>query len=77
MIGDLESGLSYFPKEIIDERDNKGPIYAYNAGILGGSDIEFFRNYSRKAFEFVDTNDTNVRNLEKINIVSVFFVTYL
>ena len=72
----LELGLSYFPNEILDERKSKKPILAYNAGILGGSDISFFKEYTAKAFEFVYKNRLH---LSKINISSfnIFFEQYL
>lgn len=72
----LELGLSYFPNEIVDERKSKKPILAYNAGILGGNDISFFKEYTSKAFEFVDKNRLH---LSKINISSfnIFFEQYL
>jgi hypothetical protein len=72
----LELELSYFPKEIIKERQAKSPILAYNAGIFGGTDVSFFKEYTAKAFEFVDKNS---HNLSKINVsnFNVFFEQYL
>ena len=72
----LELGLSYFPNELVEERKAKMPILAYNAGILGGSDISFFKEYTKKAFEFVDNNQLN---LSKINVTNfnIFFEQYL
>lgn len=72
----LESELTYFPKEIIKERQSKNPILAYNAGIFGGTDIPFFKEYTAKAFEFVDKN---ISNLSKINVTNfnIFFEQYL
>jgi hypothetical protein len=72
----LEENLVFFPKEIKSERDSKNPILAYNAGIFGGSNVSFFKEYSKKAFEFVDKN---VLNLSKINVTNfnIFFEQYL
>ncbi|TRX00372.1 DUF6734 family protein [Flavobacterium gawalongense] len=72
----LETAFTYFPKEIIKERKAKNPIRTYNAGIYGGSDISFFQEYSRKAFEFVDKN---THNFSKTNIAefNVIFEQYL
>ena len=52
------------------------PVHAFNAGIMGGSDTEFFKSYSAKAFEFVDKN---VTHLPKINVsnFNIFFEQYL
>lgn len=72
----LETSLNYFPDEIQSERKSKELILAYNAGIFGGSDISFFKEYTSKAFEFVDKN---VLNLSKINVsnFNIFFEQYL
>ncbi|RUT71802.1 hypothetical protein D0817_03710 [Flavobacterium cupreum] len=72
----LESALNYFPDEIQKERKSSKPILAYNAGIFGGSDISFFKEYTSKAFEFVNKN---ILNLSKINVsgFNIFFEQYL
>jgi len=72
----LEATLSYFPKEILNERESKSPIRAYNAGIFGGANIAFFKEYTEKAFEFVDKN---ISNLSKISVTNfnIFFEQYL
>jgi len=72
----LETHLTYMPNEITLERNENNTIYAYNAGILGGSDIDFFRLYTQKAKEFIDKNTCD---LDKINIGSfnIFFEQYL
>jgi len=72
----LESSLNYFPDEIKNERKLKKKILAYNAGIFGGSDISFFREYTEKAFDFVGKN---ILNLSKINVsnFNIFFEQYL
>ena len=67
---------AYFPQEIINERQSKAPILAYNAGIMGGADIDFFKRYTTVAFEFVNKN---VHNLSKIDVTNfnIFFEQYL
>ncbi|WP_202704083.1 DUF6734 family protein [Flavobacterium sp. UGB4466] len=72
----LELALNFFPSEIQVERKLKKPILAYNAGIFGGNDVSFFKEYASKAFEFVNKN---ILNLSKINVSSfnIFFEQYL
>lgn len=72
----LESALNYFPDEILLERKSKKTIFAYNAGIFGGNDILFFKEYTSKAFDFVGKN---MLNLSKINVsnFNIFFEQYL
>ncbi|WPO77290.1 DUF6734 family protein [Flavobacterium sp. KACC 22761] len=72
----LEFGLNYFPPEIISERRSKMPMLAYNAGIFGGNDIAFFKEYTSKAFKFVDRNLPNLSNINVTNF-NIFFEQYL
>ncbi len=72
----LESSLNYFPDEIIKERNSKNPILAYNAGIFGGNNISFFKEYTEKALDFVGKN---ILNFSRINVsnFNIFFEQYL
>jgi hypothetical protein len=76
MLENLESGLKYFPTEIIAEREKSKQVYAYNAGILGGTDIGFLNLYSAKAKEFISKNAVD---FSKINVAAfnIFFEQYL
>jgi hypothetical protein len=73
---ELEASLSYFPAEIIEERKKRNLIYAYNAGIFGGSDIAFINSYTQKAKQFIDNN---ISCFSKINVgnFNIFFEQYL
>jgi hypothetical protein len=72
----LETKLSFLPAELIEERKNNDLVYAFNAGILGGTDVGFFEEYTKKAFDFVNRN---LDNLQKINIgtFNIFFEQHL
>jgi len=72
----LERNLSYFPEEIKEQRNIASSIYAFNTGIFGGSDIPFFKEYTSKAFEFVNNN---VEYFSKIHVAdfNIFFEQYL
>lgn len=72
----LEAKIKFLPEEIISERKTNNLIYAYNAGIFGGSDIAFFNLYTQKAKAFIDKN---VSSFSKINVdaFNIFFEQYL
>jgi len=72
----LEKGLEFFPEEIIEERKASKKICAFNAGIIGGSDISLFKEYTKKAFEFVNKN-ANCLNRINASEFNVFFEQYL
>ncbi len=72
----LVEHFTYFPNCVISEFANTIPIKAVNAGILGGSNISFIKEYARLAFEYVDRNK---QHLSLINIqgFNVFFEQHL
>jgi hypothetical protein len=76
IMNSLKKSLTYFPNEIVNEQQANNPILAYNAGILGGSDIPFFEEYSKEAFEFIEKNQQNLSKIEVSNF-NVFFEQYL
>ncbi len=68
--------FSYFPNCVISEFKNASPIKAINAGIIGGSNIKFIKEYAALAFEYVEQNK---RHLPLINVhgFNVFFEQHL
>jgi hypothetical protein len=76
MLKSLELTLTYLPPEIAAERKKTSTIYAYNAGILGGSDINFFQSYTSKAREFIDRNVDVFSRISVFNF-NIFYEQYL
>jgi hypothetical protein len=72
----LEQSLVYFPPELQAERKRTSSIYAYNAGILGGNDLEFFEDYTSKALDFIDKNTCIFPNINVFNF-NIFYEQYL
>ena len=50
--------LDYIPTEILQETRDTEDIIQVNAGILGGNNISFFKDYVNTAFEMVEKNST-------------------
>jgi len=71
----LESNFKYFPEAILKER-KKRPMYAYNAGLIGGSDINFFQTYTTEAFKFIERNQTYFSRIN-VSDFNIFFEQYL
>lgn len=61
----IEQKFDYIPGVLNESKKLNGEIIAVNAGILGGTDIDFFKEYTAEAFKFVD------RNISKINEVNI------
>ncbi|MGN6640289.1 MAG: DUF6734 family protein [Mucilaginibacter sp.] len=76
ILDSLERNLLFFPPEMIAERKRTDRIYAYNAGILGGHDLSFFKEYTTKAMEFVERN---APCFDRIHVTdfNVFYEQYL
>lgn len=55
MMGAIINDLRFVPDIIKDALNNK-PFYAYNAGIFGGSDLVFFKEYTRHARQLITEN---------------------
>jgi hypothetical protein len=53
----LEYG-TWFPDCIMDELNSDHLIRVFNLGIVGGSDIDFFKEFCRAAFEIIDKNQS-------------------
>ncbi len=74
---DVESNLSYIPDDILTFRTNNLEINEYNAGIIGGNDVTFFREYSEKAFKFVNENLSNIPKLRYKGMFNSIYEQYL
>ncbi|SEB17123.1 DUF6734 family protein [Pedobacter hartonius] len=55
MFNELRSKLAYIP-DIFQKELDTNKVSSYNAGIIGGSDISFFRQYADEALEMVSRN---------------------
>jgi hypothetical protein len=73
---ELLLNFNYFPKCVKEDFDSPIPIKAINAGILGGNNIIFFKEYADSAFEYINRN---LPRLSSINVdkFNVFFEQHL
>ena len=72
----LESSLQYFPSEIVEEKERNKRIYSYNAGIIGGNDLDFFNFYTRRAKEVVFKNSNCFSGIRP-GIFNIYFEQFL
>ncbi len=76
-----ETGTSYYKQmmhwitentasipDYLLEEINKDSISSYNAGVIGGNDLEFIKEYCRSAFEFISDNHLSDVENEVVNI---------
>ncbi|MGI4762062.1 MAG: DUF6734 family protein [Janthinobacterium lividum] len=52
----IERLATYLPPSLVHERQHATDVFAYNAGILGGTNLPFFQYFKREAFTFIERN---------------------
>ena len=73
----LSSKFNFIPLELHKSRIQNKVIKVVNAGILGGTNINFFKNYVNKAFEFVDKNIDKLHKLDDLGYFNMMFEQFL
>jgi len=73
---DVISKFRYLPTDIKNYKEGDNFVSS-NAGILGGQNIDFFKNYSREAFRFINRNNKQVKNLNIPAHFNIIFEQYL
>ncbi len=66
---DVKNHLTYLPG-FIDIEFTNNPICSFNAGIIGGNDVEFFKKYSCEVFDFVNKNIFGPAHLPSHSLVN-------
>jgi hypothetical protein len=64
-----------FPDQIKNIRKNLPNLIASNAGIIGGTRVSFFKEYSKIAFDFINNNLSRVPETE-ISSFNIIFEQY-
>ena len=70
-LNDINEHFTYIPSTFRKENYEQKNLYASNAGLLGGNHPQFFKEYGRQAFEFIDKNK---HHLDKLNTGSLNFI---
>lgn len=67
----IESHLDYIP-DVLETYKNTRDGFACNMGIVGGVDIDFYKDYTAEAFKFVDENTSAWDKIDNNNF-NIFF----
>jgi hypothetical protein len=72
----VKNHFTYVPEDILKNYAVDKTLISINAGIIGGTDLNFFQQYTAEAFKFVQEN---LQHVNKINIglFNVIFEQYL
>lgn len=52
----IERVATYIPPSMVHDRQRTTDMLAYNAGILGGTNLPFFHDFKQEAFAFIERN---------------------
>lgn len=67
MMGDILQRQVVVPDFLHKELD-RDSIRAYNAGVLGGNDVDFIQEYCRSAFQIIEANHLNDEGNSRIHV---------
>lgn len=68
--------FNYFPSTVEKDFNSPEQSYALNAGILGGTNLSFFKEYTKEAFNYIDKNKEQFKYID-VNLFNVFFEQHL
>lgn len=74
---DILNKFRYVPDILIESFRLNNNVNEINAGILGGTDIHFFKEYCSLAFDFVDKNLDIIRKLDRPGMFNVIYEQFL
>jgi len=72
VLDQLVDRKAYIPAEILSSARGQPSLLAYNAGIIGGNDIAFFREFVHEAWKFIKENQA-VINLPNAGMLNAFY----
>ena len=68
----IQNSFNYIPEMLMESRNKNNQIIAVNAGLLGGTNIDFIKEYTDIALKFVNLN---LDKLDRVNI-GIFNTVY-
>ncbi len=70
------SNLDHIPSEMLAYQDHMDALKMLDSGIFGGSDLDFIKRFTTKAFELIDKNDHHSLDIN-IKHFNTVFLQYL
>lgn len=71
-LDEVNKCFSYIPHEFLRTNYENRPVYASNAGLLGGNNLAFIKTYCTKAFDLIDKNTDALDKLPTGNLNFIF-----
>jgi hypothetical protein len=73
---EIEKNFNYIPECIRNDRKQNVKLKISNAGLIGGTDLDFFREYANLANDFVERNIDKLKYI-KSGVFGMIFEEYL
>lgn len=77
LFNDIKLNFLYVPQVLIDTFNKYNDVVEINAGVFGGHDIEFIREYTKEGFKFVDCNLDRIPMLERPGMFNIIYEQFL
>ena len=72
----LMANFTFLPPCVKKDFESGAPIYACNAGIIGGNNVSFFHEYASTVFEYILENGDRLKRIN-VNSFNVFYEQHL
>jgi len=72
----LMANFTFLPPCVKKDFESGAPIYACNAGIMGGNNVSFFHEYAATVFEYINKNADRLKRIN-VNSFNVFYEQHL
>lgn len=72
----ITQNFEFIPEVLVESVKLNRGIVGVNAGLLGGSDIEFFQIYTKQAIDFVEKNYDSLKSID-IGLFNIVFEQFL
>lgn len=72
----LKRHFTYIPEVVKSDFNSDKSFLAVNAGILGGNDVIFFKNYTKEAYTYIKRNQKHLKEIDADKF-NVFFEQHL
>ena len=76
ILNQINDHLSFIPELFLRNGYEQKDVFASNAGLMGGYNLPFFKEYCRQAFEFIDKNKPDFGNIN-VGSLNLIFEQYL
>ncbi|WP_259069548.1 DUF6734 family protein [Mucilaginibacter sp. X4EP1] len=71
-LNEINEQFARIPSSFVKERYEHTNLYASNAGLLGGSELSFFKDYAIAAFGFINENKQYLHSVNTANLNFIF-----